>query len=123
MFATEVPGELLQVAGNIVALFLVLSFGWLGLPGEYMAFGWAIKEVPESHRPSEEKWHDEVPFRCDLLMDDDVLVEPLLGVRPWMAGHCAEEAPRAIWGPQAINEEKTRVEGQRYVEQIVWGSP
>eukprot|EP00974_Lingulodinium_polyedra_P066197 6406247-Lingulodinium_polyedra.AAC.1 len=62
LFATEIPGDPLGFAGNVVAIFLVLTFGWVGSPGEYMAFAWASKEYVDAHAPERADWHDDVPF-------------------------------------------------------------
>mgnify|MGYP003298908582 CR=1 FL=1 len=85
------PGKPLGLDGNLVAIYLVLTFGWIGSPGEYMAFGNALKQYHDRHAPEAPDWHDEVPFHSHLLMGDDVLIEPLLGRRPWMAARLAEE--------------------------------
>ena len=63
LFATELPGDLLHIAEHIIAIFLVLSFGWLGSPGEYMALAWAIKEYVDAGGPRALQWaleHDEL---------------------------------------------------------------
>ena len=99
MFATELPGKAVGMEGNLVAIYLVLTFGWIGSPGEYMAFGTALKQCHDRHAPEASDWHDEVPFHSHLLMDDDVLIEPSLGRRPWMAGRLAEEGARRVFGP------------------------
>ena len=78
----------------MVAIYMVLSFGWLGSPGEFLAFGWGIKYLHESRTPAQEEWHDDVPFHVDFLMDDDVLTEPALGLRLWLAASSLESAAR-----------------------------
>ena len=122
MFATELPGKVVGMEGNLVAIYLVLTFGWIGSPGEYMAFGTALKQYHDRHRPEDPGWHDDVPHHSHLLMDDDVLIEPLLGRRPWMAARLAEEGARRVFGPLAINAEKKDEEGEFRVDQICWGS-
>ena len=87
-----------------------------------MAFGTALKQYHDRHRPEDPGWHDDVPHHSHLLMDDDVLIEPLLGRRPWMAARLAEEGIRRVFGPLAINAEKKDEEGEFRVEQICWGA-
>ena len=65
--------------------------------------------------------HDEVPYFAKLLMDDKVLLEPLLGTRPWLSMRAAEHCARQLLGPDCINQEKKTEEGDFAVEQIVWG--
>ena len=54
-------------------------------------------------------------------MDDGVLVEPLIGARPWANAQCLEDSIHLCWGPNAINEEKKAEEGTWAAEQLVWG--
>ena len=44
-------------------------------------------------------------------MDDQVLVEPGLGVRRFLSGRLADEISRGMLGEAAINDEKNAVEG------------
>ncbi|CAK0826150.1 unnamed protein product, partial [Prorocentrum cordatum] len=101
MFATELPGKVVGMEGNLVAIYLVLTFGWIGGPGEYMAFGTALKQCHDRHRPADPGWHDDVPHHSHLLMDDD--------------------GARRVFGPLAINAEKKDEEGEFRVDQICWG--
>ena len=41
LFATELPGSEIGRKGNVVVMYLVLTLGWSGSPGNYMAFGLA----------------------------------------------------------------------------------
>ena len=122
LFATEMPGAELGLEGMLVAVFLVLFFAWLGSPGEYMAFGWGIQKFHEAFRPGWPEWHDEPAFHCDFLMDDDILVEPLLGIRPWISAAALEEGAKKIFGPLAINADKKEEEGAFSVEHLIWAS-
>ena len=44
-------------------------------------------------------------------MDDSVIVEPLLGVRPWLAVDALGHSIEQIWGEAALNLSKQKVEG------------
>ena len=55
------------------------------------------------------------------LMDDSVVVEPMLGVRPWQAVDALGHAIERIWGKDVLNLEKQVEEGTPAPEQIVWG--
>ena len=111
LFGTEFPGVEFDPLCSVIAIYLCFTFGWLGGPGEYMIFGYAYKLVHAAHCPAEPAWNDDVPFDCRLLMDDGILVEPDLGRRRWVSGRTAEGAMRSVFGPDAVNEEKKRVEG------------
>ena len=120
LFATELPGQPLDLHGSVAILYLVLTFGWGGSPGNYMAFALAGMQLHEASRPLWEVWHDEVPVRGQTLMDDTILVEPNVGLRPVMSAGCAEEALTTVFGKEAINEKKEE-EGDFACQQLVWG--
>ena len=121
LFATELPGQSLGLDTSVVAIFLVLTFGWIGSPGEYMAYGWGIKELFEAHGPQDPQWNDAPAFHCDFLMDDDILVEPLIGLRPWQSASTLEWSACKLFGQGAINESKKIEEGAFGPIQLVWG--
>eukprot|EP00969_Alexandrium_andersonii_P125370 5542292-Alexandrium_andersonii.AAC.1 len=54
-------------------------------------------------------------------MDDGVLCEPALGVRPWLSEAAYLEGMRRCLGPKALNVKKDELEGQFSVRQLVWG--
>ena len=57
----------------------------------------------------------------DLLMDDAVMVEPMLGRRPWITGRMVESSIRKIFGPKAVNEEKKKeVKTQELKKNLGW---
>ena len=54
-------------------------------------------------------------------MDDLVLVEPALGMRPWCSRQLAERAIARLLGPAAVNKEKKELEGSFSPHKLVWG--
>ena len=84
-FATELPGSTLQLDHMVVALYLSLTFGWGGSPGNYAAFSWARVQYYQAAAPPWPLWHGDVPYHDKTLVDDTVLVEARLGVRPEMS--------------------------------------
>eukprot|EP00971_Amphidinium_carterae_P286852 5695020-Amphidinium_carterae.1 len=68
---------------NILAISMVLVFGWVGAPGQYMAWAWALKLHHAAHQPPYPEVHDSPAYSSKVLMDDCVLVEPDLGMRPY----------------------------------------
>ena len=78
-----------------------------------MAFG--------NHGPDKPEWHDHSGFFSHFLVDDQVLVEPDLGVRRWMAGRLADKLCRWLLGDAAINPEKNAEEGGWDLHKICWG--
>eukprot|EP00974_Lingulodinium_polyedra_P080052 7753138-Lingulodinium_polyedra.AAC.1 len=54
-------------------------------------------------------------------MDDLVLVEPALGLRPWISRTAAERAISSLLGPAAVNQDKKEQEGAFATHKIAWG--
>ena len=107
-FAASLPGE---AAGKVIMIHLCMVFGWSGAPGEYMIFAWAAQKLHESYRPALPAVNDTVNFSSRWLMDDAVILEPAVGLRPWISAECLEESMRAVWGGEAINDDKKDEEG------------
>mgnify|MGYP004116441895 CR=1 FL=1 len=56
-------------------------------------------------------------------MDDTILVEPMVGVRPFLSGQWSEETLRKMFGPAAVNaakleEEKIFADGEWQAAQV-----
>ena len=120
-FAADLPGGPFGAESPITIIYNSLTFGWCGAPGEYMLFAWVAKQAFHGHKPENPGWHGSTPFKSFVLMDDTVLIEPLLGVRPWMASCIVEECTRNTLGPSTLNEEKDLIEGKFEVEKLIWG--
>ena len=108
------PGEKGQHPHNgcdMTVIYLVSSFGFSGSPGEWTAFGRATEEYPRAHRPGQPRRDGAAGFDSKILVDDCVLVEPMLGLRPWVSAQCYDEGVRLMLGPNAVNEEKNAAEG------------
>ena len=71
---------------GITVLYLVSSFGFSGSPGEWSMFGRATAEYHRAHRPAEPRQHLRAGFDAKVLVDDCILVEPMVGLRPWTLG-------------------------------------
>jgi len=54
-------------------------------------------------------------------MDDGVVIEALVGIRPWRSADRLETAIRLCWGQHALNEEKALEEGEFEERQLAWG--
>ena len=106
---------------DVCALFLSTNFGWNGAPGEWMAWGWALKQYTESHKPGDAHYNDTVGYHTYVLMDDGVLVEPRLGVRPWAASATFEEGLRIFLGRDALNVKKLGEERIFDTRALLWG--
>ena len=122
-FATELPGNPLQLDHMVLVLYLSLTFGWGGSPGNYTAFSRLRVQLYKAATPPLPLWHADVPYHDKTLVDDTVLVEPRLGIRPSMSAWWAETTLKQVFGPSAINEAKRGEEGTFDTTAVIWGSP
>eukprot|EP00438_Fugacium_kawagutii_P010033 Skav212665 [mRNA] locus=scaffold1227:565246:577475:+ [translate_table: standard] len=122
LFAADLPGGEFGAPGrNITVLYNSLTFGWTGAPGEYMLFAWLIKTGHSMFKPPEPTWNDQTAFQSLVLMDDAVLIEPKIGVRPWLSVNTMEDCTRQALGGGAINAAKDEVEGALETRKLIWG--
>ena len=121
-FAADLPASYAGTEHDVTLVYGYLTFGWCGAPGEYMGFAWLLKLAHQAFGPEDPKWEDtDVAFHSFVLMDDQVLIEPDIGCRPWTSVQTAEEATRAALGPDSINPEKDQEEGQMETRKLIWG--
>eukprot|EP00438_Fugacium_kawagutii_P005313 Skav210287 [mRNA] locus=scaffold475:3020:13981:- [translate_table: standard] len=122
LFAADLPGGEFGAPGkSITVLYNSLTFGWTGAPGEYMLFAWLIKSGHSMFHPPDPLWNDNVPFQSLVLMDDAVLIEPKIGLRPWISVHTMETCTKKALGGGAINAAKDEVEGALETRKLIWG--
>jgi hypothetical protein len=122
LFAGEVPwkvdamgsGEEKTEQGDpdsLTMLFLVSSFGFSGSPGEWNIWGRATEEVHRCYKPAKGRRDGALHFDGKILVDDMFLVEPCVGLRPWVSSEVYEAAVVKLLGPGAINAAKDAEEG------------
>eukprot|EP00438_Fugacium_kawagutii_P034289 Skav220346 [mRNA] locus=scaffold2224:194593:200853:+ [translate_table: standard] len=123
LFAADLPGGEFGAPGkSITVLYNSLTFGWTGAPGEYMLFAWLIKSGHGMFKPPDAAWNDTVPFQSLVLMDDAVLIEPKIGLRPWASVQTMEVCTKKALGDGAINAAKDEVEGAALeTRKLIWG--
>ena len=83
---------------NECLVSLTCLFGGTGAPGEWMVNAYAGKQYHERGYPAEPIWHTPFCFHSSYLMDDEILMEPLAGVRAWMSRRRARWAPQELMG-------------------------
>eukprot|EP00438_Fugacium_kawagutii_P005702 Skav227832 [mRNA] locus=scaffold948:391182:404479:+ [translate_table: standard] len=112
LFAADLPGGEFGAHGkNITVLYNSLTFGWTGAPGEYMLFAWLIKSGHSMFHPPDPLWNDGVAFQSLVLMDDAVLIEPKIGLRPWLSVQTMETCTKMALGlaqPRGDAEQRRR---------------
>ena len=118
--ARDVPEFAVKLAGLII-LSLAMPFGWVGSPGEFVAWSAAARAHHGSFRPAEPKFNDVVPFESKWLMDDGVVVEPMVGNRAFDSLAVLDETMQLVWGPEGVNVEKMAEEGEPSTTQLLWG--
>eukprot|EP00435_Cladocopium_sp_Y103_P035201 s1779_g9.t1 len=122
LFAADLPGGEFGAPGkSITVLYNSLTFGWTGAPGEYMLFAWLIKLGHSMFHPPDTSWNDSAAFQSLVLMDDAVLIEPKIGLRPWMSVQTMETCTRKALGDGAINVAKDEIEGSLETRKLIWG--
>jgi len=122
LFVIEIPGEVCGRPGkSITVVSLVLNFGWSGSPGEYQIFATLAKLYHQAHYPNRANFNTSVAFNSHFMVDDQQLIEPLLGDRPWQSIACARRGTVKAMGESAPNDEKDAEEGQMEPRKRVWG--
>eukprot|EP00971_Amphidinium_carterae_P043438 854826-Amphidinium_carterae.3 len=121
VMAVQLLGHQWELPSDVYAIYLVLTFGWIGSPGQWQPWGWAVKWHHETFHPPDPCWHDETPFCSKFLMDDGVLVEPQIGLRAELSEQVYVEGMKGILGAQSLNEKKDKLEGQYAVKCLAWG--
>ena len=106
---------------GLTLLYLVSSFGFSGSPGEWTLWGRATEELHRVHAPADARRDGAVNFDGKILVDDMVLVEPCLGLRPWISAETYQWAVMKLLGDKAVNAVKDAEEGIYGPEQLVWG--
>ena len=118
--AKDVPEFAVKLAGLLI-LSLAMPFGWVGSPGEFVAWSAAARAHHGSFRPADPKFNDVVPFESKWLMDDGVVVEPMVGNRVFDSLAVLDETMQLVWGPEGVNVEKMAEEGEPSTTQLLWG--
>ena len=108
-------------AQGMVAIYLVLSFGFAGAPGEWMAWAAATTQYHAHFSPGRPRTEGPERFRAEILMDDCVLVEPCLGDRPAQSAEVYEKGVVTLLGEGAINLIKNEEDGTFTHRLTCWG--
>ena len=87
---------------RIIMVSMVMPFGWVGAPEEFVAWSMAAQCHHRSFAPPDPSWNDIVPYESKWLMDDGV-VEPLVGNRVWHFLQCLDETMRLVWDPEPVS--------------------
>ena len=106
---------------GMTVIYLVSSFGFSGSPGEWTVWGRATEEFLRAHAPAVPRRDMSWAFDNKILVDDNTLVEPYVGLRPWVAAEVYERGVRTMLGDEALNAEKDLAEGPFRTYQCVWG--
>ena len=119
--ATDLPGNVAGRIDGVTAMFLVLLFGWGGSPGEWVPWPWALQQAHGRAAPRDHLWSDRSCFESHFLVDDQVLVEPRLGLRMETSEMVADVNAKEALGHDAINPIKHLLEGLWEQAKICWG--
>ena len=94
--AVALLGEPLGRTADVTVVYLVLVFGWSRAPGQWAVWVRGVSDYHQSHRPWDPATEDEVAYASEFLVDDAVLIEPLLGLRPWTSAATWDRGCRMI---------------------------
>ena len=119
--ATDLPGNVAGRIDGVTAMFLVLPFGWGGSPGEWVPWPWALHQAHGRAAPRDHLWSDRSCFESHFLVDDQVPVEPRLGLRMETSEMVADVNAKEALGHDAINPVKHLLEGLWEQAKICWG--
>jgi len=102
----------------VAAISLTLEFGGCGSPGEWVPWSWGLKEAHSHVYPEDPAWHGKECFSSSYLVDDQSIIEPGIGRRPWMSKRAAKRKTKAFLGDGAVNDDKEDIEGKPATVQI-----
>eukprot|EP00435_Cladocopium_sp_Y103_P071083 s29_g36.t1 len=117
----EETAEVEGPKGEVTVIYFISSFGFSGSPGEWCMWGRATEEYHRGHRPTKGRRDMTDGFDAKVLVDDCILVEPWVGLRPRVSAEVFEDGVTKLLGSQAVNKEKDEVEGFFKTTQTVWG--
>ncbi len=121
VLATDLPGDGVGLPDALVAVFLVLTFGWTGSPGAWQVWAEALRVWHSSRGSAEPDWDGPEAFDSFMVVDDGAIVEPDLGRRQELSAQAWEDGLSQLLGPKALNLEKLEEEGAFLPEHILWG--
>ena len=121
VMAVELLGSHWDLEFDVAEVFLVLVFGFMGAPGQYIVWGWGMQQFHEHHKPEWPEVHEDMPFTSKFLMDDTVLAEPALGLRPWVSEACMLQGMTKLLGEGSLNQQNDDLEGGFDVKALIWG--
>ena len=82
----------------------------------------AAQSHHRSFAPPDPAWNNIVPYESKWLMDDGVVLEPMVGNRVHHSLHCLDETMQLVWGPEGVNVAKMAEEGHPSTCQLLWVS-
>ena len=91
---------------------LVLYFSWCGCSRDLMACASASVAGHQAFQPRQPAREGPKALRSTMLMDDAILVEPELGLRPGTSAATYGHGARTLWEPMALSLEKKAAEGE-----------
>ncbi len=120
LFSCEFKQGQAGLGCDSICIWLSLNFGWRGGPGCFVHFATFLIVLHANLHPSREEWHDRTPFKSLMLMDDQVAIEPSLGLRPYMSMGLMESILLQLLGPQSLNFTKDLEEGTFTFSKMIW---
>jgi hypothetical protein len=108
--------------GGVVVVYQTLTFGGCGSPGVFHAFSSApLTAYHRGHRPVDPRWHGDMAFFSETLVDDGALVTPKLGVLEDLSETCYLNGLYSAFGLRGLNTVKDLTQGAWGTTNQIWG--
>jgi len=120
-FASVLKAIAEAVTTVFVVIWLTLTFGWCGSPGEYGVWPAIIDAAHKRTAPPRPELNGGDCFSVDTFVDDSVLAEVDMAERLQYAEKALCAYLEACLGKGAVNEKKLLEEGAWELTKIVWG--
>ena len=102
-------------------LVLVLAFGWIASPAYFQLFGTSIQAIHESYGMDDIGWSGSGHLSPFIYVDDAIWVENAFGSRLTGSLEAWEWACRRILNDGAVNDIKTKLEGEWITTDMILG--
>ena len=120
-FASVVRGALAGLKGMVVMIWLTLTFGWTGSPGEYGVWPAIIDAAHMVTAPPLPEVNGPETFTAKTFVDDGVMIEANKNGRLKRAAESYKNYMEGCLGEGAENQKKLAEEGAWELVKIIWG--
>ena len=121
MLCTEFDLKHFGGEGSVYLMFLKLPFGWRGSPAYFSVVGEGISKAHRMYTPQNKIRDGAQNLNSLLYVDDEIFIDPCLGLRPDVTVTCWEYLCKGLLGQDALGDDKLLEEGEWQESQILLG--